>query len=150
MNAERWQRINRLFEQALEMPAPRRAAFLDQACEGDDDLRRQIAAMLVADAKPHGRIDRAAQEMAKTFFAPTDAEMESGQMIGSYRILREIGRGGMGRVYLAEDLRLGRQVALKLLPELMATAPDRIARFQREARSASALNHPNILTIYDF
>ncbi|MEP7337824.1 MAG: protein kinase [Acidobacteriota bacterium] len=150
MNAERWQQVNNLFERALELPVPNRAAFLDQACAGDDDLRHQVAAMLDADAKPNLLIDQPAHEMAKLFFSQTEAEIGSGQMIGSYRLLREIGRGGMGRVYLAEDTRLGRQVALKLLPEVVTGAPDRIARFQREARAASALNHPNILTIYDF
>lgn len=150
MNAERWQQINKLFEQALDLPAPQRAAFVNQACMGDDDLRQQVVAMLEADAKPGLMIDRPAHEMATTFFFPAHEEMSGGQMIGSYRLLREIGRGGMGRVYLAEDTRLGRQVALKLLPEVVTGAPDRIARFQREARAASALNHPNILTIYDF
>jgi len=150
MNAERWQQVNKLFEEALELPAPRRAAFLDQACAGDDVLRQQVAAMLAANAKPNLLIDRPAHEMATTFFLRADDEMPEQQMIGSYRLLRELGRGGMGRVYLAEDMRLGRQVALKLLPEIVAAAPDKIARFQREARAASALNHPNILTIYDF
>src|SRR5581483_5325514 len=74
----------------------------------------------------------------------------SGQNIGPYRLLRQIGHGGMGEVYLARDARLDRHVALKLLPAHLTVDANRVARFQREARAASALNHPNILTIYDF
>ena len=82
--------------------------------------------------------------------SPDDSQSFSGEMIGDYRLIKELGRGGMGTVYLAYDTRLGRQAALKLLPSHLVNNPERVRRFQREARAASALNHPNIITIYDF
>lgn len=158
MTPERWRQINAVFEQALEQSSGERAAFLARACQGDEELRRRVEAMLAADARNDLLIDRPADEAAAGLLAdqPSEAavtqesEMLSGRALGSYRLLREIGRGGMGRVYLARDERLDRRVALKLLPASLTGDADRVARFQREARTASALNHPNILTIYDF
>jgi serine/threonine protein kinase len=155
MTPERWQQINQVFDEALAQPAAERAAFLTRACAGDAKLRRRVEAMLAADAQTDLLLDRPAQAAAAELFsaetsATQESEILSGHTIGSYRLLHEIGRGGMGKVYLARDERLDRRLALKLLPARLTGDASRVARFQREARAASALNHPNILTIYDF
>jgi serine/threonine protein kinase/Flp pilus assembly protein TadD len=154
MNPERWQQINQAFDETLAQPVAGRAAFLAVAYAGDDSLRRRVEAMLAADARADSLLDNPAHEAAGALLVSSAEELEaddlSGSAIGPYRLLRELGRGGMGQVYLAHDERLNRQVALKVLPTHLTGEADRVARFQREARAASALNHPNILTIYDF
>jgi eukaryotic-like serine/threonine-protein kinase len=154
MSPEQWQKIHELFEAALERPAEDRAAFLERACAGAEETRRRVEAMLEADAQNDLLVDRPAYQAAD-IFAPSnsgagDSQSYSGETIGVYRLIKELGRGGMGTVYLAYDTRLGRQAALKLLPSHLVNNPERVRRFQREARSVSALNHPNIITIYDF
>jgi serine/threonine protein kinase len=110
--------------------------------------------MLAADARDDLLMDRPAYQAASTLVAsmvgPEDSQTFTGEKIGVYRLMRELGRGGMGTVYLAYDTRLKRQAALKLLPSRLINNPERVRRLQREARAASALNHPNIITIYDF
>src|SRR5215510_6816917 len=154
MSPEQWQKIHELFEAALERPAEDRAAFLDRACAGAEETRRRVEAMLEADAQNDLFVDRPAYQAADIFATlnsrPDDSQSYSGETIGVYRLIKELGRGGMGTVYLAYDTRLGRQAALKLLPSHLVDNPERVRRFQREARAASALNHPNIITIYDF
>jgi eukaryotic-like serine/threonine-protein kinase len=154
MSPERWQKIHQLFEDALERPPEERAAFLAQACAGDEEMQRRVEGMLAADARDDLLIDRPAYQAADTVASPkpqaSDSKSFSGEMIGVYSLIKELGHGGMGTVYLAYDTRLGRRAALKLLPSHFVNNPERVRRFQREARTASALNHPNILTIYDF
>ena len=154
MSPEQWQKIHELFEAALERPAEDRAAFLDRACAGAEETRRRVEAMLEADAQNDLLVDRpayqAANILAQSNSGADDSQSYSGETIGVYRLIKELGRGGMGTVYLAYDTRLGRQAALKLLPSHLVNNPERVRRFQREARTVSALNHPNIITIYDF
>lgn len=154
MNPEQWRKISELFEAALERPVDQRAAFLAHACAGDNEIRRRLEAMLAADARDDLLIDSPAHEIlsapSPSMLGPDDSQSFSGEMIGTYQLTRELGRGGMGTVYLAYDTRLERQAAVKLLPSRLVNNPERVYRFQREARSASALNHPNIITIYDF
>jgi eukaryotic-like serine/threonine-protein kinase len=154
MSPEQWQKIHELFDAALERPVEARAAFLAHACASDEETQRRVEAMLAADARADLLLDRPAYQAASAYapsmFNPADAQSVSGQVIGGYRLIRELGHGGMGTVYLAYDTRLGRQAALKLLPEQLSNNPERVRRFQREARTVSALNHPNIITIYDF
>lgn len=154
MSPERWQKIHELFEAALERPIDDRAAFLAHACAGDEEAQRRVEAMLAADAQNDLLMDRPAYEAVDNFAPsgsrPDDSQSYSGEMIGVYRLIKELGRGGMGTVYLAFDTRLGRQAALKLLPSHLVNNLERVRRFQREARSVSAFNHPNIITIYDF
>ncbi len=154
MSPERWQKIHELFEAALERPVEERAAFLAHSCAGDEETQRRVEAMLAADARDDLPMDRPAYQAANNFVSsdsrPDDSQNFSGEMIGVYRLIEELGRGGMGTVYLAYDTRLGRRAALKLLPSHLVNNPERVRRFQREARTASALNHPNIITIYDF
>jgi serine/threonine protein kinase len=152
MNTERWQTIVGLFEAALERPVDDRAGFLAQACADDESMQRRLNAMLGADARESLFLDR---PINQTFngLTSTNSLVEthglSGEMIGPYQLIEEVGRGGMGRVYRAYDTRLGRTAALKVLPS-KSSSSERVIRFQREARAASSLNHPNIITIYDF
>jgi serine/threonine protein kinase/tetratricopeptide (TPR) repeat protein len=154
MSPERWQKIHQLFEAALERPAEERAAFLAQACADDEETQRRVEAMLAADAQNDPLMDRpayrAANAVVSTNAYTDESQSFSGEIIGGYKLIKELGRGGMGTVYLAHDSRLGRRAALKLLPSHFVDNPERVRRFQREARAASALNHPNIITIYDF
>jgi serine/threonine protein kinase/Tfp pilus assembly protein PilF len=154
MNPEQWQKISELFEAALQRPVDERAAFLAHACAGDDEIHRRLTAMLAADARDDLLMDRPAYQAVSahlpSMIDPDDSQSFSGEMVGVYQLTRELGRGGMGTVYLAYDTRLGRPAALKLLPSRLINNPERVYRLQREARSASALNHPNIITIYDF
>ena len=153
MNPEQWQAIHELFETALEQPVEERAAFLTEACKGDEEMRRRVEAMLAADARNDLLMDRPAYQDV-TILSPTpppdDSQSFTGEMIGVYKLIKQVGHGGMGTVYLVYDTRLGRRAALKLLPSNLVNNPERVRRFQREARTASALNHPNIITIYDF
>src|ERR1044072_232782 len=153
MDSKKWRQITEIFEAALECRTDARAAFLEVGCEGDEDVRRRVEEMLVADARQNLLMDRPAYKAVGTFvpslITQADSQSFSGEMIGDYRLIRELGRGGMGAVYLAYDTRLGRYAALKFLPSRFHS-PERVLRLEREARSASALNHPHILTIYDF
>ena len=153
MNPDQWRKIRELFDAALDRSVDQRAEFLDFACAGDEEVRHRVEAMLAADQQDDLMIDRPAYKAVTTFhpstFGQEDSHSFSGEMIGDYRLINELGRGGMGTVYLAYDTRLGRQAALKLLPSRF-NSPERVRRLEREARAASALNHPHIITIYDF
>jgi serine/threonine protein kinase/Flp pilus assembly protein TadD len=149
---ERWQQIEELYHAALEREPESRAAFLDEACAGDEELRREVASLLAYDDKPASFIEApvlevAARELVSLSGAQTQPMAPA--QIGAYQILSPLGRGGMGEVHLALDTRLGRKVAVKLLPARFTTDADRVRRFAQEARAASALNHPNIITIHD-
>src|SRR6184192_3835577 len=149
MKAERWKQINDLFQSATECPPEKRAAFLDQACHGDEGLCREVESLLASYARADNFIESPAFEVAPELLTNDRAGALVGKVIGHYRIESLIGVGGMGEVYLARDERLGRKVALKLLPERLTVDETQLSRFKAEARSASALNHPNILTVYE-
>src|SRR5688500_5063806 len=149
MTPERWQKIEVLLEEAMECAPGGRAAFLASACGGDDELRREVESLLSFHDRSEGFIETPPYKTAAELFDGGGAESLVGRVVGVYKVERELGRGGMGEVYLARDTRLGRPVALKLLPALYTTDPERVRRFRQEARAASALNHPNILTIYE-
>ncbi|MDT5156869.1 MAG: hypothetical protein QOH51_1226 [Acidobacteriota bacterium] len=150
MNAERWQRIKEVFHAALERAPVERRAFLDVACEGDAAARVEVESLIAAHEKDGEFLDSTAvAAMASRVVAEGQAEMEAGRSVGAYLIVGTLGAGGMGKVYLAQDTRLGRRVALKLLPASFTKDEERVRRFEQEARAASALNHPNILTIHE-
>jgi serine/threonine protein kinase len=151
MTSERWQRIETLFHAALEREAQERAAFLGQACDGDPELHSQVRALLASFDAAGDFIEQPLVERALTSLPEQNPPSGSiiGHKIGNYEILSLLGTGGMGEVYLARDARLDRQIALKLLPAQFTQDPDQVRRFEREARAASALNHPNIITIHD-
>ena len=149
MKPERWQQIDKLLEEALERDASDRAAFLDQACAGDGALRGKVEALLAASEQAGDFLTRPALEVAARKMVEDQRSPLLGQSIGHYQIKSLIGAGGMSEVYLAQDTTLGRKVAFKLLPPQFTQDQDRLRRFEREARAASSLNHPNIVTIYE-
>ena len=149
MAPERWLKVKELFEAALELGAGERTAFLSAACTEDRSLREEVERLLDSYEQDRNFMESPAIASAAHSLLEGQAALLIGKSIGPYQIVREIGRGGMGEVYLAEDSRLGRLVALKLLPTFLSADEDRLARFKQEARIASALNHPNILTIYE-
>jgi eukaryotic-like serine/threonine-protein kinase len=145
--ADRWPRIERLYIEALERDPPAREAFLEAACEGDEALRREVRSLLRYESAADQFLGRPALVAAARDLA-RDAPSLSGRHIAGYEVVALIGAGGMGDVYRARDLRLGRDVALKVLDPLVAFDPEYRRRFENEAKSASGLNHPNIVTIY--
>jgi len=149
MKAERWKQVNDLFQSAVERAPGERDAFLDEACQGDENLRYEVQSLLTSYERSENFIELPAFEVAPELVTNDRAGALVGKLIGHYRIESLIGVGGMGEVYLARDERLGRKAALKLLPDSLTTDETQLSRFKNEARSASALNHPNILTVYE-
>ncbi|HQR40788.1 MAG TPA: serine/threonine-protein kinase, partial [Blastocatellia bacterium] len=152
-----WQRVRKLFEDALDCERGARAAFLDESCGADLELRREVDSLLEEHDRPGSFVaDSPIARVAGLSEAGTgparakSSALNPGEVLGErYRIEAEVGRGGMGEVYRARDARLGRDVALKVMPALSVTDPDRLRRFDLEARAAGALNHPNVLAIHD-
>lgn len=149
MTAERWKQVEELYHAAMERRGDGRAAYLEETCGGDADLRREVESLLNQTAGSGGFLEGQALEAAARSYVSTIAPDLSGKTLGRYEVLARIGRGGMGEVYRCRDTRLKREVALKILPPESVAEPDRRRRFEQEARAASALNHPNIVTIHD-
>ena len=149
MKPERWQQVDKLFQAALALDPADRAAFLDHACKSDAALRREIDELLASHDQAASFIESPALEANPSLMTAGSADSILEQLRGPYRILSHLGSGGMGEVYLAQDARLGRNVALKLLPDYFTTDEQRVKRFKQEAQAASALNHPNIITIHE-
>lgn len=145
MNADEYQKLKELFQSVLEVPDDERESFLDAACTDNSDLRREVERLL--ESRDSEFLETpAVEEFAEGISLRSS---RSGQRIGHYNVLKKIGSGGMGDVYLAVDGKLGRRVAIKILPEEFTSDQDRLNRFRLEARSASSLSHPNILTIHE-
>src|SRR5215831_5054940 len=149
MKPQRWQQINDLFQSAVERAPEERTAFLEQACHGDEGLRSEVESLIALDERAENFIETPAFEVAPELLTSERTGAMMGELIGHYRIDSLIGVGGMGEVYLATDMQLERKVALKLLPGYLTADEAQLSRFKSEARSASALNHPNILTVYE-
>lgn len=146
MDPERWQRIEQLYHSALPLEAGARSAFLREACAGDEELRREVESLLDHYAKAQDFIETPPIQVAAEALA---RDPLVGEQLGSYRILSLLGSGGMGRVYEAVDSKLDRRVALKVVSSEILSGDEQMKRLVREAKAASALNHPNIATIYE-
>jgi eukaryotic-like serine/threonine-protein kinase len=149
MAPERWEQINQLLNAALELESEERAAFLAHACAADAALRREVESLLAFNEQSEHFLDSPPGELAAELLTQRQPQLAAGRQIGHYQILSLLGRGGMGEVYLAQDVRLHRKTALKLLPAQSTRDPERVRRFRREAQAASALSHPNIITLYE-
>src|SRR5262245_40243324 len=146
---DHWTTVKRIHQSALDIDPSERAAFVDESCGGDEALRREVHSLLTYATDAESFLERPAVEIAT---APSREPHETtlvGRTVSYYQVLSLLGAGGMGEVYLAFDSRLDRTVALKILPGELAADPERMQRFAREAKAASALNHPNVATIYD-
>ncbi len=154
MNPERWQQISRIFKSAISLDGSVRAAYVKERCGTDDDLREEVERLIEShvQADDHDFIGGHAVEKAADLFAGEEEQqiLQKGQHFGAYVILDHLGTGGMGQVYRAQDSRLDRTVALKILSPDIAADKRRMQRFRQEAKVASSLNHPNIVTIFEF
>jgi serine/threonine protein kinase len=149
MDPDRWKQIDELLSAALQIDLDKRAAFLNEACLGDEELRKEVESLLAVDEKEANRIEVYPMQLAADYLTTHRTELIFGSSIGPYKILSMIGSGGMGEVYRATDSRIGRDVAVKVLPPHFSNDPDRLRRFEQEAHAAGMLNHPNIVAIYD-
>jgi serine/threonine protein kinase len=140
MRPERWRKVEELYHAASEREPSLRAAFLREACQDDDELKSEVESLLAEDPSPDGLLGWNTPPGLSADLAPV---LHSGDKLGPYEIVTQIGKGGMGEVYRGMDTRLGRPVAIKI------SAREFSDRFEREARAISALNHPHICTLYD-
>jgi eukaryotic-like serine/threonine-protein kinase len=144
-----WEQVQQVFDAALQRPPEKRQEFLDQECGSNQELRREVESLLAAhDESGSFMAQPAVAGMAQMLHQAT-SRFQPGDTLGAYKILDLVGRGGMGEVYRARDTRLKRDVAIKVLPQDFAADQERLRRFEQEARSAAALNHPNIISVHD-
>ncbi len=131
---QRWERVRAVLEGALERPEAERSSLLDAACGSDRELREEIESLIAYE-------DRAERFLENPSMSGTESRKLVGHSLAHYEILEEVGRGGMGVVYRANDTKLGRDIAIKVLPETVSRDKERLARFEREARLLASLNH---------
>jgi len=148
MTPERWRRIEELFHAAHAKSQDQRAAFLVEACQGDEALRRQVESLLNESESDDGFLAEPPLVLPADMLRELAPANMAGRSVAGYQLQTLLGAGGMGEVYRARDPKLGRDVAIKILPRAFTSDPDRLARFEREARMLAALNHPNICGIY--
>ena len=149
MNAERWKKVKALFDAVVELQPAERDRILDRECEADVDLRREVEKLLASSEDSGGFLERPASSHVASAILEPNGILNAGDRFAHYKIVQRIGVGGMGEVYLAEDEKLDRRVAIKILNERFGKNDSHLQRFIREAKSASSLNHPNILVIHE-
>ena len=151
MNPQRWHQVEQIYNSVLERNPAERIAFLEKACAGDEALRKEVESLLACNDEAEVFIESPAMEEAAQALAEDSEDRNNlvGRTLLHYSLLERIGEGGMGVVYRAHDNHLNREVAIKVLPDIFAQDPQRLARFEREARAVAALSHPNILGIHD-
>jgi serine/threonine protein kinase len=149
MHQDRWQRIEDIFKQAVALPPADRQKFVEKTCKGDAELCREILELLEADTAEENFLDEQVFSLGARFLDADDFLVKESEF-AFYRIQKLLGRGGMGAVYLAEDRRLERPVALKILPASLGADIEAVQRFRQEARTASVISHPNVAHIYEF
>src|SRR5262245_49445767 len=149
MEPERRRKIEQLYHASLARDTTERAAFLAEACAGDEELHNEIELLLSSGFHTVRVLEETAREGNAQTYIEEKAPSILGQQLGPYYLVSRIGAGGMGEVYLAQDTRLRRKIALKILPAKFTADEDRLKRFVQEAQSASSLNHPNIITIHE-
>ena len=150
MTPERWKRTEDLYHAARARAPGERAAFLAEACPDDEVLRRDVESLLHESESDAGFLASPAVAMSPQLLSDLAPQAMAGRSLGAYQLQTLVGAGGMGEVYRARDTKLARDVAIKILPQEFTSDPDRLARFEREARMLAALNHPNICAIYGF
>jgi predicted ATPase/serine/threonine protein kinase len=149
MKPERWEKIVNIFDEALQRAPDERERFLAEICGDDEELRREVESLLFSNDEAGSFLKKPPVGEVASIIGGKNIRLSKGRRISRYEIIEQIGEGGMGEVYLAEDVRLRRKVALKILPAAVAADAERINRFVQEATAVSALNHPNIITIHD-
>src|SRR5206468_2994908 len=149
MTPARLETIEETFHAALDCEPGQLSAFLDKTCAGDEVLRGKVEALLASHQRAGNFIQTPVAALATRVIENRQTDLLIGQMIGHYKILKRIGAGGMGEVYLASDIIAGRKAALKLLPAHLTGDAERLNRFQQEAHAVAGLNHPNIVTVYE-
>src|SRR5689334_533813 len=146
METDRWREIERLYHDARERAPDERDRFLEEAC-ADETVRAEVESLLGCEVEADSYLETPALEVTAQALAQGRARSMSGRVLGHYQITAFVGAGGMGEVYRARDSRIGRDVAIKVLPPGIAAHAERLRLFEQEARAAGAINHPNILTI---
>ena len=144
MNAEQWRQVNRIFYEALDRAPADRTHFIETECAGDSSLLREVETLIASHEDAGSFLEASAAKAVRS----SSVTMAPGARVGVYEVRSIIGAGGMGEVYRAHDTSLKRDVAIKVLPDVFAQDPERIARFQREAEVLAKLNHPNVAAIY--
>ena len=148
MSSERWERTKKILEEALRLAPQQRQSYLDRACRGDAELRAEVESLITSHEEAGSQFLAAAAPEILDLTLPEHKPLTNSSKLGDYEVQRLLGAGGMGEVYRARDLRLGRDVAIKVIPSSFSSDPDRLRRFEQEARAAAALNHINILAVF--